>query len=146
MIFPPARCGPGSLPLIRSLVPSAPASAQRAPRHHSPKPRDAALRDGAVVDDFASVVNADAARSMAAAVGKHCRAARLARVVLATSDAALVPWLQPDWVISLPDPDSFRVISLPDPDADPRPDPDGAAASSANAPRRPERPSTRTEP
>ena len=51
-----------------------------------------------VVDDFACVVNRDAAMSMACAVGKYARRERLKGVVLATAHEACANWLQPDWV------------------------------------------------
>ena len=51
-----------------------------------------------VVDDFACVVNRDAARSMSCAVGKYVRKLGVRNVVLATSHADVCAYLQPDWV------------------------------------------------
>ena len=50
-----------------------------------------------VVNDFACVVNRDAARSMACAVGKYARRLRMAGLVLATAHDDVCAYLQPDW-------------------------------------------------
>lgn len=50
-----------------------------------------------VVDDFACVVNRDAARSMACAVGKYARRLRMTGLVLATAHDDVCAYLQPDW-------------------------------------------------
>ena len=54
-----------------------------------------------VVDDFACVVNRDAARSMSCAVGKYVRKLGVRNVVLATSHADVCAYLQPDWVYDI---------------------------------------------
>jgi len=51
-----------------------------------------------VINDFACVVNRDAAMSMACAIGKYARRAGLKGLVLATAHEACANWLQPDWV------------------------------------------------
>ena len=50
-----------------------------------------------VVNDFACVVNRDAARSMACAVGKYARRLRMSGLVLATAHDDVCAYLQPDW-------------------------------------------------
>ena len=52
-----------------------------------------------VIDDFACVVNRDAARSMSCAVGKYCRRGGFERVVLVTAHRDVCAYLQPDWVL-----------------------------------------------
>jgi energy-coupling factor transporter ATP-binding protein EcfA2 len=50
-----------------------------------------------VINDFACVVNRDAARSMACAVGKYARRLRMEGLVLATAHDDVCAYLQPDW-------------------------------------------------
>lgn len=55
------------------------------------------LVDNAVVDEFTSVVNREAAKSTAVGVRRLVDRLNLRRVVLATCHYDVVPWLQPDW-------------------------------------------------
>ena len=52
-----------------------------------------------VVNDFACVVNRDAAMSMACAIGKYARRERLTGLVLATAHEDCCAYLQPDWIL-----------------------------------------------
>lgn len=56
------------------------------------------LADGAVIDEFTSVVNREAARSTAVGVRRLVDKFGLKRVVLATCHYDIIEWLQPDWV------------------------------------------------
>lgn len=56
------------------------------------------LRDGAVIDEFTSVVNREAARSTAVGVRRLVDKFGLKKVVLATCHYDIIEWLQPDWV------------------------------------------------
>lgn len=56
------------------------------------------LVDGAVIDEFTSTVNREAARSTAVGVRRLVDQLHLQRVVLATCHYDVVEWLQPDWV------------------------------------------------
>ena len=70
------------------------------------------LRTGAVVDDFGAMVDELTTRSCAAAIGKAARRLGLRRVLLATSHMSLVPYLGPDWVVTLPSSNSCGSIPL----------------------------------
>ena len=59
------------------------------------------IADGAVIDNFTSVVNRHAAKAMASAVSRFIRRRHFKRVVFASSCGDVVPWLQPDWVLVL---------------------------------------------
>lgn len=59
------------------------------------------LADGAVIDEFTSVVDRNVARAASVAVGKHIRGGHASNVVVATVHRDVLPWLQPDWVIDL---------------------------------------------
>lgn len=56
------------------------------------------LKDGAVIDEFTSVVNREAARSTAVGVRRLVDKFGFKRVVLATCHYDIIEWLQPDWV------------------------------------------------
>lgn len=56
------------------------------------------LKDGAVIDEFTSVVNREAARSTAVGVRRLVDKFGMKRVVLATCHYDIIEWLQPDWV------------------------------------------------
>lgn len=59
------------------------------------------LQDFAVIDEFTSVVNREAARSTAVGVRRLVDRFALERVVLATCHYDVIPWLQPDWVFDV---------------------------------------------
>ena len=52
-----------------------------------------------MINDFACVVNRDAAMSMACAIGKYARRERLTGLVLATAHEDCCAYLQPDWIL-----------------------------------------------
>lgn len=57
------------------------------------------LKDGAVIDEFTSVVDRNVAKSAATAVSKFIRRKGLSSVVFATCHRDIVEWLEPDWII-----------------------------------------------
>jgi GNAT superfamily N-acetyltransferase len=57
------------------------------------------LHDGAVIDEFTSVVDRTVATSVSNALRRYVAARGLRRMVLATCHRDILPWLQPDWVI-----------------------------------------------
>eukprot|EP00282_Hemiselmis_andersenii_P018209 CAMPEP_0114153796 /NCGR_PEP_ID=MMETSP0043_2-20121206/24555_1 /TAXON_ID=464988 /ORGANISM="Hemiselmis andersenii, Strain CCMP644" /LENGTH=136 /DNA_ID=CAMNT_0001248873 /DNA_START=60 /DNA_END=467 /DNA_ORIENTATION=+ len=59
------------------------------------------IKDGAVVDDFTSVVNRHAAWAMCTSISRFIRSRGFSRVVFASSCGDVVRWLQPDWVVVL---------------------------------------------
>jgi GNAT superfamily N-acetyltransferase len=61
------------------------------------------LRDGAVIDEFTSVVDRNVARSASVAIRRYCDKQGLKRIVLATCHYDVVEWLQPDWVFDTAD-------------------------------------------
>jgi len=56
------------------------------------------LQDGALIDEFTSVVDRAVAKSCAYAVQRHIRKAGLKRIVFATCHYDVAEWLMPDWV------------------------------------------------
>jgi GNAT superfamily N-acetyltransferase len=56
------------------------------------------LCDGAVIDEFTSVVDRDVARSTSMAIGKHIRKNNLKGIVFASCHYDIIDWLEPDWV------------------------------------------------
>lgn len=58
-----------------------------------------ALRDGALIDEFTSVVDRNVAKAASRSLGKYVRAGKVRRIVLATVHRDVLPWLEPDWVI-----------------------------------------------
>jgi len=56
------------------------------------------LVDGAVIDEFTSVVDRNVAKSCSYAVARHIRKEGMQRIVFATCHYDIVEWLQPDWV------------------------------------------------
>lgn len=56
------------------------------------------LDNGAVVDEFTSVVDRDVARASATAVGRMVRSKNWKRVVFASCHYDIADWLAPDWV------------------------------------------------
>lgn len=55
------------------------------------------LRDGAVIDEFTSVVDRSVAKSCAYALRRYAGERRLSSVVLASCHYDIIEWLQPDW-------------------------------------------------
>lgn len=56
------------------------------------------IRDGAVIDEYTSVVNRETAKSLSVALRKYIRTQNLKDVVLATCHRDVLDWLEPDWV------------------------------------------------
>jgi len=56
------------------------------------------LVDGAVIDEFTSVVDRNVAKSCSCATARYIRKAGLKNIVFATCHYDIVEWLQPDWV------------------------------------------------
>lgn len=61
------------------------------------------LRDGAVIDEFTSVVDRTVARSASVALRRFCDRRGMKRIVLATCHYDVIPWLEPDWVYDTAD-------------------------------------------
>ena len=58
------------------------------------------MRDGAIIDEFTSVVDRRVARSTARALSRYCVEKSLKNIVLATCHYDITEWLQPDWVFN----------------------------------------------
>lgn len=58
----------------------------------------ARLEDGAVIDEFTSVVDRAVAKSCAHSVQRYIRAKGLRGVVFASCHYDIIDWLQPDWI------------------------------------------------
>lgn len=56
------------------------------------------LKDGAVIDEFTSVVNREVAKSCSCSISKYIRNAGLKNVVFASCHADIIPYLEPTWV------------------------------------------------
>jgi GNAT superfamily N-acetyltransferase len=56
------------------------------------------LKDGAVIDEFTSVVDRDVAKSASAAISKFIRRMGMKNIVFATCHSDVIDWLEPDWV------------------------------------------------
>jgi energy-coupling factor transporter ATP-binding protein EcfA2 len=59
------------------------------------------LQDGAVVDEFTSVVDRNVARSVSVAIRRYVDKSGLRNLVIASCHKDIVEWLQPDWVYDL---------------------------------------------
>ncbi len=57
------------------------------------------LRDGAVIDEFTSVVDRNVARSASRAMRSHVDRVGLTGIVVASCHRDVIPWLRPDWAI-----------------------------------------------
>ncbi|CAE7499843.1 Thumpd3 [Symbiodinium sp. CCMP2456] len=58
----------------------------------------AALKDGALLDDFGAFTASGQTQAAAAALSRFVRSQGLRKIVVAASDMDLVSWLAPDWV------------------------------------------------
>jgi GNAT superfamily N-acetyltransferase len=56
------------------------------------------LKDGAVIDEFTSVVNRDVAKSCSRALQKYVKRKNIKNIVIATCHSDILDWLEPDWV------------------------------------------------
>ena len=59
------------------------------------------LKDGAVFDEFTSIVDRPTAKSMASSIGEYIRREDFKNVVFASPHKDIIEWLQPDWVYDL---------------------------------------------
>lgn len=57
------------------------------------------LYDGAVIDEFTSVVDRNVAKSSSVAISKYIKKNNLKNIVISTCHEDIIDWLQPDWVI-----------------------------------------------
>jgi len=57
------------------------------------------LEDGAVIDEFTSVVDRNVAKSASRAMRSHADRHGLADIVLVSCHRDIIPWLRPDWII-----------------------------------------------
>lgn len=56
------------------------------------------LADGAIIDEFTSVVNRETAYSLSTSISKYIRKRGLKNVVFAACHRDIIDWLEPDWV------------------------------------------------
>lgn len=56
------------------------------------------LRDGAIVDEFSSVVDRNVAKSCSVAMSRFVRSTGIKNLVLASCHRDILEWLNPDWV------------------------------------------------
>ena len=54
--------------------------------------------DGAIIDEFTSVVDRNVAKSCAAALRRHVTNAALQNIVIASCHYDIIEWLQPEWI------------------------------------------------
>jgi ABC-type lipoprotein export system ATPase subunit/GNAT superfamily N-acetyltransferase len=57
------------------------------------------LEDGAIIDEFTSVVDRNVAKAAATSISKYIKRNKLKNVVLATCHYDILEWLEPSWVI-----------------------------------------------
>lgn len=56
------------------------------------------IKDGAVIDEFTSVVDRNVAKSCSLAFSKYVKKHNVQRITLASCHYDIIDWLQPDWV------------------------------------------------
>jgi GNAT superfamily N-acetyltransferase len=61
------------------------------------------LKDGAVIDEFTSVVDRNVAKAAVRATRKYVTENGLKNIVFATCHSDVIPWLQPDWYFDTTD-------------------------------------------
>jgi ABC-type ATPase with predicted acetyltransferase domain len=59
------------------------------------------LRSGICVDEFTSVIDRNAARSLCVALQRYIKQKSMRNVIFASCHADFLPFLQPDWVLLL---------------------------------------------
>jgi ABC-type ATPase with predicted acetyltransferase domain len=57
------------------------------------------IKDGAVIDEFTSVVDRNVAKAASTALSKYVKNNGINNVVLSTCHHDIIDWLEPDWVI-----------------------------------------------
>ena len=58
------------------------------------------LQDGAIIDEFTSVVDRNVARAASVSIAKYIRSHNIQNVVLATCHHDILEWLEPDWTFN----------------------------------------------
>ena len=59
------------------------------------------IENGAVIDEFTSVVDRNVAKSCSVALSKHVKRKGLKGLILASCHYDIIEWLQPDWVFDV---------------------------------------------
>ena len=67
------------------------------------------LYDGAVIDEYTSVVNRETAVSLSIALEKYVRKNNTKGIVISSVHRDIIKWLQPDWIF---DTDSLNLINV----------------------------------
>ena len=57
------------------------------------------IKDGAVIDEFTSVVDRNVAKAASVALSRYVKKNNIKNVVLSTCHRDILDWLEPDWVI-----------------------------------------------
>jgi ABC-type ATPase with predicted acetyltransferase domain len=57
------------------------------------------VKDGAVIDEFTSVVDRNVAKAASVALSRYVKKAGIKNIVLSTCHRDILEWLEPDWVI-----------------------------------------------
>lgn len=57
------------------------------------------IKDGAVIDEFTSVVDRNVAKAASVAISRYVKSNNIKNVVLSTCHRDILDWLEPDWVI-----------------------------------------------
>jgi ABC-type ATPase with predicted acetyltransferase domain len=58
------------------------------------------IRDGAVIDEFTSVVDRNVAKAASVSLSKYIKKNNIKNVVIVTCHEDILDWLEPDWVIN----------------------------------------------
>lgn len=58
------------------------------------------IKDGAVIDEFTSVVDRNVAKAASVAMSRYVKKNNIKNIVLSTCHPDIVDWLNPDWVIN----------------------------------------------
>lgn len=58
------------------------------------------IKDGAVIDEFTSVVDRNVAKASSMALSKYIKKNNIKNVVISTCHEDVLDWLEPDWVIN----------------------------------------------
>ena len=58
------------------------------------------IYDGAVIDEFTSVVDRNVAKAASVALSKYIKKNNIKNVVISTCHEDIIDWLEPDWVIN----------------------------------------------
>jgi len=67
------------------------------------------LYDGAVIDEYTSVVNRETAVSLSIALEKYVRKNNIKNIIISSVHRDIIKWLQPDWIF---DTDSLNLINV----------------------------------